>query len=69
MTTAVHIGNNIDKQAGMNLSKTIQDIFFHGFKNHMSDTVIVAAIETVKHAYEVKNVTVQNSTFSGINGK
>jgi hypothetical protein len=63
MTTAVHIGNNIDKSAALNLSKTIQDIFYHGFKNHMSDPVIISAIDMVKVAYKVENVTVQGSTF------
>ena len=61
----LHIGNIIDKDGQANLSTLIRDVFDNGFRNHVSDEVLIAALGLCKDAYAVDNVTVQGSTFTG----
>jgi len=67
MECQLHIGNIVDKESRQHLSKLIQDVLDSGFKNHTSDTVMVAALDVCKGAYAV-NATVTNSMFTN-NGR
>ena len=63
MENMIHIGNKVSKEAGNNLLKIIQSIFEHGFKNRISDAVMVKALDVTQEAFAVKNVTITNSVF------
>jgi len=64
MENMIHVGNKVSKEAGDNLLKIIQSIFEHGFKNRVSDTVMVKALDVTQEAFAVKNVVITNSCFS-----
>jgi len=64
MESMMHIGNIVNKEVTQLLSKAIQDTLESGFKNHMSDTVMVKALDVVQGAFKVEHVTVTNSVFT-----
>jgi hypothetical protein len=65
MENILHIGAKVDKESVENLAGGINIIFESAFRNHVSQDNIENALNTLSRAFEVKNVTVTNSTFVG----
>jgi hypothetical protein len=61
----LHIGNKIDKQSAELLKDSITAIFDSASKNRMDQSTVVKALEVLTQVFEIKNVTISNSTFSG----
>jgi hypothetical protein len=61
-------GNIVDKEARQHLSRLIQDVFDSGFKNHMSDTVMIKALDVCQSAFDIK-ATVNGCTVEVTGGK
>ncbi len=63
MGNMINIGNTVDKESRQHLSRLIQDVFDSGFKNHMSDTVLVKALDICKDAFAI-SATIHNCNFT-----
>jgi len=65
MNTGIQVGNIVDKESRQHLSKLIQDVFDSGFKNHMSDAVLVKALDVCREAFAIPQVTVSGCSVTG----
>lgn len=65
----MHIGAKVGKEDVNNLAGGIERVFDSGFKNHMEQDTIVQALNVFARTFEVKNITVTNSTFVGEDNK
>lgn len=60
------IGNsNLNKESAGVIADCVERIFKSGFENHMEQSTIQSALETLGRLGEVKNVTVSGSSFHG----
>jgi hypothetical protein len=65
MDNAIKIGNEVSKETSENLKDIITTIFTVGAESRMEQETIRAALTLVAQVSEVKNTTINNSTFSG----
>ena len=61
----MQIGAKVDKEDVNNLAEGIERVFKSAFDNHMEQDTVVQALDIFARTFEVKNVTVTNSTFMG----
>ena len=65
----MHIGAKVGKEDVNNLAGGIERVFESGFKNRMEQDTVVQALSVFARTFEVKNITVTNSTFVGEDNK
>jgi hypothetical protein len=65
MQSLIKIGAEISKDDAANFAETIKTIFEAGHKNHMDQCVIERALNAFQNTFEVKNVTITHSNFTG----
>lgn len=65
----MHIGAKVGKEDVNNLAGGIERVFESGFKNHMEQGTVVQALSIFARTFEVKNISVTNSTFVGEDNK
>lgn len=65
MNSVMQIGAKVDKEDVNNLAEGIERVFKSAFDNHMEQDTVVQALDIFARTFEVKNVTVTNSTFMG----
>ena len=63
MENMMHIGANLSKETAENASNAIKTVFEAGFQNHVSETVMLKALDTLKSAVTVQDVTVSGCSF------
>lgn len=63
MENMMHIGANLSKETAENASNAIKVVFESGFQNHVSETVMLKALDTLKSAVTVQNITVSGCSF------
>ena len=69
MENIMHIGAKVGKEDVDNLVSGIERVFDSGFKNHMEQDTVVQALNIFARTFEVKSITVTNSTFVGEDNK
>ena len=69
MESIMHIGAKVGKEDVNNLAGGIERVFESGFKNRMEQDTVVQALSVFARTFEVKNITVTNSTFVGEDNK
>ena len=69
MESVMHIGAKVGKEDVDNLAGGIERVFESGFKNRMEQDTVVQALSIFARTFEVKNITVTNSTFVGEDNK
>ena len=69
MESVMHIGAKVGKEDVENLAGGIERVFDSGFKNHMEQHTVVHALDVFARTFEVKSITVTNSTFVGEDNK
>lgn len=69
MENIMHIGAKVGRDDVNNLAEGIERVFESGFKNRMEQSTIVNALSIFARTFEVKNITVTNSTFVGEDNK
>lgn len=65
MDNIIHIGAKVEKEDADNFSGAIVSIFESAHKNHMEQDTVQKAISAFASIFEVKHVTVTNSSFIG----
>ncbi|AUR96961.1 hypothetical protein NVP1253O_28 [Vibrio phage 1.253.O._10N.286.45.B12] len=65
MEQIMQIGAKVEKQDAENFSSAISEIFTSAHENRIDQSVISTAINAFTKVFEVKQVTVTNSTFVG----
>lgn len=65
MESIIHIGAKVDKESSDNLSSAILAIFASAAEHRMDQPTVLAALETLRRVFEVKNVTISDSSFVG----
>lgn len=65
----MHIGAKVGKEDVNNLAGGIERVFESGFKNRMEQDTVVQALSIFARTFEVKSITVTNSTFVGEDNK
>ncbi len=63
MENMMHIGANLSKETAENASNAIKTVFEAGFQNHVSEKVMLKALDTLKSAVTVQHITVNGCTF------
>lgn len=63
MENMMYIGANLSKETAENASNAIKTVFEAGFQNHVSETVMLKALGTLKSAVTVQHITVNGCTF------
>ena len=69
MESIMHIGAKVGKEDVNNLAGGIERVFESGFKNRMEQDTVVQALSIFARTFEVKSITVTNSTFVGEDNK
>ena len=64
MKSLMHIGNTYTKKSRKQIDKSIKSIFKSANKYHTSENVVIMALDTLTKVAKVKNINVQNSTFT-----
>lgn len=65
MENLIHVGAKINKEDVVNLAEGIDIVFTSAFKNHISKDNIETALNVFARTFEVKQVTITNSSFIG----
>ncbi len=63
MENMMHIGANLSKETAENAAGAIKTVFEAGFQNHVSEDVMIKALDTLKSAVTVQNVTINGCSF------
>lgn len=69
MHSVMQIGAKVDKESVDNLADGITKVFDSAHKNRISSKNVANALSVFARTFEVKNVTVTNSTFVGEDNK
>ena len=69
METIMHISAKVNKEDVNNLADGITKVFDSAHKNRFSSENVANALEVFARTFEVKNVTVTNSSFIGEDNK
>lgn len=63
MENMMYIGANLSKETAENAAEAITKVLQSGFDTHASEEVLIKALDTLKSAVTVQNVSVNNCTF------
>lgn len=69
MENFLHIGAKLDKETADNAASAIVTVFHSAYETRQTDEVILKALDVLKSAVTVQNVSVQNCTFDNDQSK